>query len=144
MLTIIDNVSNETIKYKQFSIPECEDNLEYSSLNLEIIKFPKKFFGANLKLEFEETETKTTYTFECRLDDDKLQKVLVRAKDFEDVTLSCFYLYEQYPNITSAIELSDKQKKDVEKRLLDTTQYEVFDIYYLQAHSYEPHLEAKA
>ena len=32
--------------------------------------------------------------------------------------------------VTSAVELSDSQKKDVEKRLLDTTQYEVFDMNY--------------
>ena len=32
--------------------------------------------------------------------------------------------------MTSAVELSDSQKKDVEKRLLDTTQYEVFDMNY--------------
>jgi len=108
LLTIIDNVSNETIKYKQFSIPECEDNFEYSSLNLEIIQLPKKYYGSNLKVEFEETETKTPYTFVCRLDDDKLQKALVRSKDYEDVTLSCFYIYDQYSGDTSGVELSLK------------------------------------
>ena len=106
LLAIIDNVSNQTFKYKQFSIPECENNLEYSSLNLEILKFPKEFVGAILRLDFEETESKTPYVFDCRLDDDKIQKLLSSSKTSQDVTLSCFYLNDQFFNDTISVELN--------------------------------------
>ena len=33
-------------------------------------------------------------------------------------------------NVTTAFALSDKQKSDIEKRLLETTQYETFEMNY--------------
>lgn len=64
--------------------------------------------------------------------------VIVRKDRYNDIDdiMKCFidevreYKKIGVAYVTSAIELSDKQKKDVEKRLLDTTQYEVFDMNY--------------
>ena len=87
LLSIIDNVSNITIKYKQFSQGDCDDN---SNFGLETIQYPKELFGSSIKLNFEEIVNGTLRVVVCRLSDEKLQKFLISSNDFEDVILSCY------------------------------------------------------
>lgn len=64
--------------------------------------------------------------------------VIVRKGRYNDISdiIDCFTdKVREYKKIgvvyvTSAVELSDSQKKDVEKKLLDTTKYEVFEMNY--------------
>ena len=66
LLLIIDSVSNISIQYKQISEPKCDES-DLTSFTLETTQFPKELFGSNLKLDFEEKESKTLCSFICRL-----------------------------------------------------------------------------
>jgi len=93
LLLIIDSVSNISIQYKQISEPKCDES-DLTSFTLETTQFPKELFGSNLKLDFEEKESKTLCSFICRLEDDKLQELIESSKETEDVDLSCFSISE--------------------------------------------------